>query len=235
MSIETNTDNGISTASSTSTLLSSGTPCDRMGAAPGQTHISGSSFTINKANARIKVKLTVDDRGELILHHQESGQDYTFTASLPDGQWTQLDDSGYWQTNAECNLPSGHYTVGGYVENTCTQHAQNRVLLRYEVHLVADDDSGEPEPEPEVPADEPEVEPQVCCDCGGCTEKDGDDKVIATIDLPGESFVDRCFLKSQFEELQQQTAAVGGEEGCSTTVITGGLKNWLMVPSLIRR
>ena len=202
-------------------LLSDGKPCDLMGVGAGSYDVSGNSFVIDKASAVIRVKLTVDDRGTLILRHQESGQEFSFSAVLPEGEWTKLDDADYWQTDEECDVPKGHYTVTGSVTNTGTAHSQNRAMLRYEVYLVAGEDTVDP-----IPPDEPEEEISVCCACGGCEEKDGNGNVIATVDLPGESFMDKCFLKSQFEALQQQTAAVSetDEESSATSTVSGGLK-----------
>ena len=208
-------------------LISSGHPCDAMGVGPITREVGGNGFAITKANAKIRVKLTVDDGGTLILRHQESQQEFSFGASLPEGEWPQLDNPDYWQTDTERDVPKGHYSVTGFVTNTGRAHAQNRIMMRYEIYLVAGDDTIDP-----IPPDEPEEETVICCACGGCEEKDGNGKVIATIDLPGESFMDQCFLKSQFEEMQQQTAAVSeGDYGASTITVSGGLKytsawNW---------
>ena len=208
-------------------LLSSGKPEDAMGVGSVTREIGGDAFAITKSNARIRVKVTADDSGTLTLRHQETQQEFSFGASLPEGEWPQLDNPDYWQTNVEREVPKGHYTVTGTVTNTGTAHSQNRIMMRYEIYLVAGDDVIEP-----IPPDEPEEETAICCACGGCEEKDGNGKVVATIDIPGESFMDQCFLKSQFEEMQQQTAAVseGGEDATSITV-SGGLKytsawNW---------
>ena len=211
-------------------LLSSGKPEDAMGVGPITREVGGNGFAITKANARIRVKVTVDDSGTLILRHQESQQEFAFNASLPDGAWPQLNNPDYWQTDVERDVPKGHYTVTGSVTNTGTAHSQNRIMMRYEIHLIAGDDVIDP-----IPPDEPEEETMICCACGGCEEKDGNGNVIATIDLPGESFMDQCFLKSQFEEMQQQTASVSaGDEEATTVTVSGGLKytsawNWKAV------
>ena len=208
-------------------LLSSGKPEDAMGVGPVTREIGGDAFAITKSNAKIRVKVTADDSGTLTLRHQETQQEFSFGASLPEGEWPQLDNPDYWQTNVEREVPKGHYTVTGSVTNTGTAHSQNRIMMRYEVYLVAGDDTIDP-----IPPDEPEEETVICCACGGCEEKDGNGKVVATIDLPGESFMDQCFLKSQFEEMQQQTAAVSeGGEDATTITVSGGLKytsawNW---------
>ncbi len=208
-------------------LLSSGKPEDAMGVGPITREVGGNGFAITKANARIRVKVTVDDSGTLILRHQESQQEFVFNASLPDGAWPQLNNPDYWQTDVERDVPKGHYTVTGSVTNTGTAHSQNRIMMRYEIHLIAGDDVIDP-----IPPDEPEEETMICCACGGCEEKDGNGNVIATIDLPGESFMDQCFLKSQFEEMQQQTASVSaGDEEATSVIVSGGLKytgawNW---------
>ena len=208
-------------------LLSSGKPEDAMGVGPVTRRIGGKAFSITKANARIRVKVTVDDSGTLILRHQESQQEFAFNASLPDGAWPQLNNPDYWQTDVERDVPKGHYTVTGSVTNTGTTHSQNRIMMRYEVYLVAGEDAIDP-----LPPDEPEEETMICCACGGCEEKDGNGNVIATIDLPGESFMDQCFLKSQFEEMQQQAAIVNeGAEEVTSVIVSGGLKytgawNW---------
>ncbi len=208
-------------------LLSSGHPCDAMGVGPITRKVGGNAFDITKANAKIQVKVTADDGGTLTLRHQESQQEFTFGASLPEGEWPQLDNPDYWQTDVECDVPKGHYTVTGTVTNTGKAHSQNRIMMRYEIYLIAGDDVIDP-----IPPDEPEEETMICCACGGCEEKDGNGKVIATIDLPGESFMDQCFLKSQFEEMQQQTAAVSeGDDDTTTVTVSGGLKytsawNW---------
>ena len=233
MNIDTNT-NAVAPASEGASfapiLLSSGHPCDAMGVGPITREVGGNGFAITKANARIRVKLTVDDGGTLILRHQESQQEFSFGASLPEGEWPQLDNPDYWQTDTERDVPKGHYTVTGSVTNTGTAHSQNRIMMRYEIHLIAGDDVIDP-----IPPDEPEKETMICCACGGCEEKDGNGNVIATIDLPGESFMDQCFLKSQFEEMQQQTASVSaGDEEATTVTVSGGLKytsawNWKAV------
>ncbi|MBQ5665301.1 MAG: hypothetical protein IIV41_05480, partial [Akkermansia sp.] len=198
-------------------LLSSGKPEDAMGVGPITREVGGNGFAITKANARIRVKVTVDDSGTLILRHQESQQEFAFNASLPDGAWPQLNNPDYWQTDVERDVPKGHYTVTGSVTNTGTAHSQNRIMMRYEIHLIAGDDVIDP-----IPPDEPEEETMICCACGGCEEKDGNGNVIATIDLPGESFMDQCFLKSQFEEMQQQTASVSaGDEEATTVTVSG--------------
>ncbi len=208
-------------------FLSGGHPCDAMGVGPITRDVGGGAFEITKANARIQVKLTVDDGGTLTLRHQESQQEFSFGASLPAGEWPLLDNPDYWQTDVECNVPKGHYTVTGTVTNTGTAHSQNRIMMRYEIYLVAGNDTIDP-----IPPDEPEEETMICCACGGCEEKDGNGNVIATIDLPGESFMDQCFLKSQFEEMQQQTAAISeGDDDATTVTVSGGLKytsawNW---------
>ncbi|MBQ9096708.1 MAG: hypothetical protein IJY53_10265 [Akkermansia sp.] len=208
-------------------FLSGGHPCDAMGVGPITRDVGGGAFEITKANARIQVKLTVDDGGTLTLRHQESQQEFSFGASLPAGEWPLLDNPDYWQTDVECNVPKGHYTVTGSVTNTGKAHSQNRIMMRYEIYLVAGNDTIDP-----IPPDEPEEETMICCACGGCEEKDGNGNVIATIDLPGESFMDQCFLKSQFEEMQQQTAAVSeGDDDTTTVTVSGGLKytsawNW---------
>ncbi len=208
-------------------FLSGGHPCDAMGVGPITRDVGGGAFEITKANARIQVKLTVDDGGTLTLRHQESQQEFSFGASLPAGEWPLLDNADYWQTDEECEVPTGHYTVTGTVTNTGTAHSQNRIMMRYEIYLIAGDDTIDP-----IPPDEPEEETMICCACGGCEEKDGNGNVIATIDLPGESFMDQCFLKSQFEEMQQQTAAVSeGDDDTTTVTVSGGLKytsawNW---------
>ncbi|MBR5196434.1 MAG: hypothetical protein IKW48_09905, partial [Akkermansia sp.] len=216
MNIDTNT-NAVAPASEGASfapiLLSSGHPCDAMGVGPITREVGGNGFAITKANARIRVKLTVDDGGTLILRHQESQQEFSFGASLPEGEWPQLDNPDYWQTDTERDVPKGHYTVTGSVTNTGTAHSQNRIMMRYEIHLIAGDDVIDP-----IPPDEPEKETMICCACGGCEEKDGNGNVIATIDLPGESFMDQCFLKSQFEEMQQQTASVSAGDEEATTV-----------------
>ena len=233
MNIDTNT-HAVAPASEGASfdpiLLSSGKPEDAMGVGPVTRRIGGKAFSITKANARIRVKVTVDDSGTLILRHQESQQEFAFNASLPDGAWPQLNNPDYWQTDVERDVPKGHYTVTGSVTNTGTAHSQNRIMMRYEVYLVAGEDAIDP-----IPPDEPEEETMICCACGGCEEKDGNGNVIATIDLPGESFMDQCFLKSQFEEMQQQTASVSaGDEEATTVTVSGGLKytsawNWKAV------
>ena len=230
MNTDTNT-NAVAPASEGASfdpiLISSGHPCDAMGVGPITREVGGNGFAITKANAKIRVKLTVDDGGTLILRHQESQQEFSFGASLPEGEWPQLDNPDYWQTDTERDVPKGHYSVTGFVTNTGRAHAQNRIMMRYEIYLVAGNDTIDP-----IPPDEPEEETMICCACGGCEEKDGNGNVIATIDLPGESFMDQCFLKSQFEEMQQQTAAVSeGDDDTTTVTVSGGLKytsawNW---------
>ena len=230
MNTDTNT-NAVAPASEVASfdpiLISSGHPCDAMGVGPITREVGGNGFAITKANAKIRVKLTVDDGGTLILRHQESQQEFSFGASLPEGEWPQLDNPDYWQTDTERDVPKGHYSVTGFVTNTGRAHAQNRIMMRYEIYLVAGNDTIDP-----IPPDEPEEETMICCECGGCEEKDGNGNVIATIDLPGESFMDQCFLKSQFEEMQQQTAAVSeGDDDATTVTVSGGLKytsawNW---------
>ena len=231
MNIDTNTNNAVAPVSEGESFepvfLSGGHPCDAMGVGPITRKVGGNGFEITKANAKIQVKVTVDDRGTLILRHQESQQEFTFGAGLPVGEWPQLDNPDYWQTDEECEVPKGHYTVTGTVTNTGTAHSQNRIMMRYEIYLIAGNDVIDP-----IPPDEPKKETVICCECGGCEEKDGDGEVIATIDLPGESFMGQCFLKSQFEKLQQQTAAVNeGDEETTTVTVPGGLKytsawNW---------
>ena len=231
MNIDTNTNNAVAPVSEGESFepvfLSGGHPCDAMGVGPITRDVGGGAFEITKANARIQVKLTVDDGGTLTLRHQESQQEFSFGASLPAGEWPLLDNPDYWQTDVECNVPKGHYTVTGSVTNTGKAHSQNRIMMRYEIYLVAGNDTIDP-----IPPDEPEEETMICCACGGCEEKDGNGNVIATIDLPGESFMDQCFLKSQFEEMQQQTAAVSeGDDDITTVTVSGGLKytsawNW---------
>ena len=230
MHIDTNT-NAVAPASEGASfdpiLISSGHPCDAMGVGPITREVGGNGFAITKTNAKIRVKLTVDDGGTLTLRHQESQQEFSFGASLPDGEWPQLDNPDYWQTDTERDVPKGHYSVTGFVTNTGKAHSQNRIMMRYEIYLVAGEDTIDP-----IPPDEPKKETVICCECGGCEEKDGDGEVIATIDLPGESFMGQCFLKSQFEKLQQQTAAVNeGDEETTTVTVPGGLKytsawNW---------
>ncbi|MBR5331647.1 MAG: hypothetical protein IKV13_09180, partial [Akkermansia sp.] len=77
-------------------LLSSGKPEDAMGVGPITREVGGNGFAITKANARIRVKVTVDDSGTLILRHQVSQQEFVFNASLPDGAWPQLNNPDYW-------------------------------------------------------------------------------------------------------------------------------------------
>ncbi len=231
MNIDTNTNNAVAPVSEGESFepvfLSGGHPCDAMGVGPITRKIGGNGFEITKANAKIQVKVTADDRATLTLRHQESQQEFSFGASLPVGEWPLLDNADYWQTDEECEVPKGHYTVTGTVTNTGTAHSQNRIMMRYEIYLIAGNDVIDP-----IPPDEPEEETMICCACGGCEEKDGNGKVIATIDLPGESFMDQCFLKSQFEEMQQQTAAVSEvDDDASTVTVSGGLKytsawNW---------
>ncbi len=231
MNIDTNTNNAVAPVSEGESFepvfLSGGHPCDAMGVGPITRKVGGNGFEITKANAKIQVKVTADDRATLTLRHQESQQEFSFGASLPVGEWPLLDNADYWQTDEECEVPKGHYTVTGTVTNTGTAHSQNRIMMRYEIYLIAGNDVIDP-----IPPDEPEEETMICCACGGCEEKDGNGKVIATIDLPGESFMDQCFLKSQFEEMQQQTAAVSEvDDDASTVTVSGGLKytsawNW---------
>ncbi len=231
MNIDTNINNVVAPVSEGAPfdpiLISSGHPCDAMGVGPITRKVGGNGFEITKANAKIQVKVTADDRATLTLRHQESQQEFSFGASLPVGEWPLLDNADYWQTDEECEVPKGHYTVTGTVTNTGTAHSQNRIMMRYEIYLIAGNDVIDP-----IPPDEPEEETMICCACGGCEEKDGNGNVIATIDLPGVSFMDQCFLKSQFEEMQQQTAAVSeGDDDTTTVTVSGGLKytsawNW---------
>ena len=76
-------------------LLSSGKPEDAMGVGPVTREIGGDAFAITKSNARIRVKVTTDDSGTLTLRHQETQQEFSFGASLPDGEWPQLDNPDY--------------------------------------------------------------------------------------------------------------------------------------------
>lgn len=99
--------------------------------------MSGTPFKVDKDNAVIRVRLTVDDSGSLMLCHQESGQVFDCSAVLPPGEWPQLDDETYWQTEASLSVPRGHYAVLGTVANAGTASVRNRTYFRYDVVLLA--------------------------------------------------------------------------------------------------
>ena len=74
-------------------FLSGGKLEDALGYGPVRIQVSGTPFKVDKDNAVIRVRLTVDDSGSLMLCHQESGQVFDCSAVLPPGEWPQLDNA----------------------------------------------------------------------------------------------------------------------------------------------
>ena len=192
-------------------FLSGGKLEDALGYGPVRIQVSGTPFKVDKDNAVIRVRLTVDDSGSLMLCHQESGQVFDCSAVLPPGEWPQLDDETYWQTEASLSVPRGHYAVLGTVANAGTASVRNRTYFRYDVVLLA----GETPIAPPVPG-EPKKETELCCKCGCCGGEDGDKNVIASTYIPGHSYIDRCHLTAEY-----MTAPAAARS--AAPVLSGGL------------
>ena len=196
------------TAARSSAPIASGSAGGALGVGAMTLAVSGSPFVLTQITPAI-IQLTVDDGGSLCVHHTESGTDYTLSATLPPGEWPLLNNADYWQSSLSADLPVGHYTVSGSVTNVPFangDNSENQILLRYRIDYAEGTSGGGGEgggtgDEPSVPTrpDAPGEEPRICCDCCSCTEQDGNANIIATVDLPGASFIDRCFLKAYFE------------------------------------
>ena len=198
------------------TLLE-GTPIDTLGAGAGTIEVFCGSFEVDKRDAELRIKMTVDDSCIMTIHHEESGQDYVFEANLPPGEWIHLDDPDYWQLNTSQGMLRGHYTVNAALTNVGTAHSQNRMLLRFKITLDSGTDVVDP-----IPDDTPKKDIEICCSCGSCKSSDGDKYTIDEIETPGDASAEGCFFRSQYEESANQTVTLDDDED-STTTLTGGL------------